>query len=221
MAPETTEPLDTRGKILEAAFAEFYLRGFQGASLDRILTAAGVTKGALYHHFRDKAALGYAVLEEVVREPILEAYLAPLATLEPDADPLAALQGTLRRRPDDFLETGIGLGCPLNNLTQEMSPLDEGFRSRVAASLETWTDGLADAIRTARDRGFVRREVDPRRIAGFVVASIEGAFGAAKAADSVDVLRANLEVLADFLDTLRPEAGGTVRPGAADAARRG
>lgn len=204
MAPDTRSPRDTRRKILEAAFEEFYLRGFQAGSLESILTAAGVTKGALYHHFRDKTALGYAVLEEVVREPLLEAYLAPLAAS--DGDPLAALQGALRRRPDDFVETGIGLGCPLNNLAQEMSPLDEGFRTRVASTLETWTDGFAHAIRSAQERGFVRPEVDPRRIAGFVVASIEGAFGAAKAADSVHVLRANLEVLADFLDTLRPEA---------------
>ncbi|HUG41103.1 MAG TPA: TetR/AcrR family transcriptional regulator [Longimicrobiales bacterium] len=202
MAPDARAPGDTRRRILEAAFHEFYLRGFQAGSLDSILTAAGVTKGALYHHFRDKAALGYAVLEEVVREPILDAYLAPLAP-DGDEDPLAALQGVLRRRPDDFVETGIGLGCPLNNLTQEMSPLDEGFRTRVAATLETWTGGFADAIRRSQEGGFVRADVDTRRIAGFVVACIEGAFGAAKAADSVDVLRANLEVLADFLDTLR------------------
>ena len=204
MATETRTPEDTRRRILEAAFEEFYHRGFQAGSLDRILSSAGVTKGALYHHFRDKAALGYAVLEEVVHAPILDAYLAPLAAS--DGDPLAALQDALRHRPDDFIETGIGLGCPLNNLTQEMSPLDEGFRTRVAATLGAWTDGFADAIERARERGFVRADVDPRRIAGFVVASVEGAFGAAKAADSVDVLRANLEVLADFLDTLRPTA---------------
>ncbi|MBW3554092.1 MAG: TetR/AcrR family transcriptional regulator [Gemmatimonadetes bacterium] len=204
MAPDPRAPRDTRRRILEAAFQEFYLRGFQAGSLDSILSAAGVTKGALYHHFRDKAALGYAVLEEVVREPILDAYLAPLAAARGDEDPLAALQGALRRRPDDFVETGIGLGCPLNNLTQEMAPLDDGFRIRVAATLETWTDGFADAIRRSQEGGFVRADVEPRRIAGFVVAAIEGAFGAAKAADSVDVLRANLEVLADFMDTLRP-----------------
>ncbi len=217
MAPDTRAPEDTRRRILEAAFEEFYRRGFQAGSLDSILTAAGVTKGALYHHFRDKAALGYAVLEEVVREPILEAYLAPLADSESGPDPLVALQRALRRRPDDFVETGIGLGCPLNNLTQEMAPLDEGFRARVASTLETWTAGVADAIERAREGGFVRPDVDPRRIAGFVVASIEGAFGAAKAADSVDVLRANLEVLADFLDTLRPE--GEPRPSGSEPGR--
>jgi hypothetical protein len=59
----------------------------------------------------------------------------------------------------------------------------------------------------ARERGFVRDDVDTRRVAAFVVAAIEGSFGTAKNADSVEVLRSNLEVLADFLETLRVAAG--------------
>ena len=199
--PRTRDPVETRRSILDAAFGEFYARGFQGAGLDAIVSRAGVTTGALYHHFPDKAALGYAVVEEVIRGPILEAYLGPLREA---GDPLAALQDTLRRRADDFIDIGIRYGCPLNNLTQEMVPLDDGFRDRVAATLREWTDGIADALRSARDRGTVRPDVDADRVAAFVVASVEGAFGMAKAADSVDVLRSHLELLADFLDTLRP-----------------
>lgn len=194
-------PAATRRKILEAAFEEFYLRGFQAANIDAIGQRAGVTKGAVYHHFHDKAALGHAVVDEIVREPILSAYLGPLEQSE--GDPLAALQRALRRRADDFADVGISLGCPLNNFAQEMSPLDEGFRTRIAETLETWTAGVADAIEGARAGGFVRDDVDARRVAAFVVASVEGAFGMAKNADSVDLLRANLNVLADFLDTLR------------------
>jgi AcrR family transcriptional regulator len=194
-------PAATRRKILEAAFEEFYLRGFQAANIDAIGQRAGVTKGAVYHHFHDKAALGHAVVDEVVREPILSAYLGPLEQSE--GDPLAALQRALRRRADDFADVGISLGCPLNNFAQEMSPLDEGFRARIAETLETWVAGFADSIDRARAGGFVRGDVDARRVAAFVVASVEGAFGMAKNADSVDMLRANLNVLADFLDTLR------------------
>jgi len=42
-----------------------YLSGFRSADLNAILAAAGVTKGALYHHFDSKEALGYAVVAEV------------------------------------------------------------------------------------------------------------------------------------------------------------
>nr|MDP2582437.1 TetR/AcrR family transcriptional regulator [Candidatus Palauibacterales bacterium] len=92
----TRNPDQTRHRILEAAFEEFYRTGFQAGRTDTIAAGAGVTKGALYHHFRDKSALGYAVVEEAVRAPLLAAYLEPLR--QGQGDPLAALQDVLRRR---------------------------------------------------------------------------------------------------------------------------
>lgn len=201
----TRVPGETRQKILAAAFEEFYQHGFQAGNMDAIAGNAGVTKGALYHHFTDKSGLGYAVVEEVVREPLLAAYLEPLESDEDD--PLAALQHALRKRADDFAATGITFGCPLNNLMQEMSAVDEGFRTRVADTLETWVSAFDNALRRARERGVVRRAVDTRRVAAFVVAAIEGSFGTAKNADSVELLRSNLDTLADFMDTLRPGFG--------------
>jgi AcrR family transcriptional regulator len=185
-----------------------FRNGFQAASLNAILTRAGVTKGALYHHFPDKAALGVAVIDEVVRRPVLDAYLGALGADTADQlatfDPLAALQGVLRRRADDFTDEEIELGCPLNNLAQEMSPLDERLRERVAAALEAWAAGFTDALERAQDAGTVRPDVDAARVAAFLVAAVEGSFGMAKNARSVAVLRSNLELLADYLDTLRP-----------------
>jgi AcrR family transcriptional regulator len=199
------EPDVTRGKLLAAAFEEIYRHGFQAASLDRILAGAGVTKGALYHHFPDKAALGYAVVEEIVKGPVLDVYLD---RLEESADPLAALQDVLRRRADDFAAGGVELGCPLNNLAQEMSPLNETFRRRVAEALDAWTAGYARALERAKALGVVRRDVNPDQAAAFIVAAVEGSFGMAKNAKSVATLRSNLEMLVSFLDTLRPARRG-------------
>jgi AcrR family transcriptional regulator len=194
--------VDTRRVLLEAAFAEFHLHGFQAASLDAVVARAGVTKGALYHHFPDKSSLGHAVIDEVVREPLLDAYLGPLERCT--GDPLAAIQTSLRQRADYFINGGIELGCPLNNFTQEMSPLDEEFRARIASMLKSWTDAYVNALELARAQGFVREDVDVRGVAGLIVAAVEGSFGTAKAAQSVDVLRSNLNALADLLEGLRP-----------------
>ena len=67
----------TRKSLLRAAFQEIYESGFQAASLDKILSKAGVTKGALYHHFSSKQKLGYAVVDELIREGILERWVRP------------------------------------------------------------------------------------------------------------------------------------------------
>jgi AcrR family transcriptional regulator len=198
----TRSPERTRAKILEAAFEEIYRRGFQAASLDKILATAGVTKGALYHHFPDKAALGYAVVDEVVRGLMLDRWLGPLET--PTRDPLAALQRALRRRAATLTEREIELGCPLNNIAQEMSPLDEQFRRRIDATFDAWREGVAQALERGQAAGTVRRDADARQVAAFVVAATEGSYGLAKGAQNRSMLRSNLEILARFLDTLRP-----------------
>jgi AcrR family transcriptional regulator len=195
------DPDGTRDKLLKAAFEEIYRRGFQAASLDTILAKAGVTKGALYHHFPDKASLGYAVVDEVVKGLLLERW----GVLEPPSgDPVTALQRILRGRAASVTNREVELGCPLNNLAQEMSPLDQRFRRGVNATFDIWTGAVAKDLERGQANGVVRRDVDAQKIAAFVVASIEGSFGLAKGAQSAAMLRSNLEVLSSFLDSLRP-----------------
>jgi TetR/AcrR family transcriptional regulator, transcriptional repressor for nem operon len=203
----TRAPEATREKLLRAAFEEIYRRGFQAASLDTILAQAGVTKGALYHHFPTKAALGYAVVDEVVRGLLLDRWLGVLQA-QP-GDPVTALQGTLRHRAANLTAGEIELGCPLNNLAQEMSPLDEQFRRSVDATFETWREGFAQALARGQAEGSVRRDVDVKQVATFIVAAVEGSYGLAKSAQSGPMVRANLDMLGMFLEGLRapPRAG--------------
>lgn len=199
----TRDPDVTREKLLKAAFEEIYRRGFQAASLDAILAKAGVTKGALYHHFPDKAALGHAVIDEVVRGFLLQRWSVG-ALAEVKSDPVTAIQRILQHRSTELTSREVQFGCPLNNLAQEMSPLDERFRRRVSATFDTWTDAFARAVKQGQAEGTVRRNLDAQKVAAFIVAAIEGSFGLAKSANSAAMLRSNLEVLSTFLDTLRP-----------------
>src|SRR5215510_5824973 len=113
---------DTRRKIVRAAFEEFYRNGFQGGSLNHIVDLAGTTKGALFHHFEGKNQLGYAVVEEVIEPHLEEVWFDPLAnSIDPIEDLKRIIQGFVKER----VGTGrLEKGCPLNNLAQEMSPLD-------------------------------------------------------------------------------------------------
>jgi AcrR family transcriptional regulator len=59
---------DTRRSLLMAARSLFASKGFQATLTEEIVRAAGLTRGALYHHFRDKEDLFFAVFEEVSSE---------------------------------------------------------------------------------------------------------------------------------------------------------
>ena len=128
-----------------------------------------------------------------------------LGLLEQQAgDPLTALQGVFRERAGSLTADEIALGCPLNNLAQEMSPLDERFRRLVDATFEAWRKGFAQALERGQEEGTVRQDVDARKVAAFLVAAAEGSYGLAKSASSRAMLRSNLETLAAYLDSLRP-----------------
>jgi TetR/AcrR family transcriptional regulator, transcriptional repressor for nem operon len=193
-------PDATRQKLLERAFEEIHRNGFRSASLDSILEDAGVTKGALYHHFENKAELGYAVVDEVVR-PWMEETWRPVIEAH---NPIDAAIATIRERLKLRTEMALTRGCPFNNLTQEMSGIDEGFRQRLSAILHDWHKVVADAMKRGQANGTVCADVDPRAAAAFVISSIEGCVGMAKASQSREFLEAGFRGLVEYLEHLRP-----------------
>ncbi len=192
----------TRQSLLQAAFQEIYKSGFQAASLDNILSKVGVTKGALYHHFGSKQELGYAVVDELIREHILDRWVR---SLEKADNPIDGLFAVLRGK-GSHPSSDQRLGCPLNNLAQEMSPLDEGFRKRIETVFREWREGIAKALQRGQRRGQVRSEVDPLEAADFFIAALEGSVSLAKNAQDASVFDNCKAGLARYLDSLRAEA---------------
>jgi AcrR family transcriptional regulator len=201
-AAPTRDPDLTRDKILRAAFAEFYRNGFQGGSLNQIVDAAGTTKGALFHHFTGgKQQLGYAVVDEIIEPLLLARWLDPLAG---STDPLTDLQAAFRRFVKEDVDSGTWVqGCPLNNLAQEMSPLDEGFRSRIDRLYTVWRKGVATALAQGIEAGTVRQTVVPKAVASMVVAGQMGIWGTGKSSQNKTVMRQAADALCDYLESLR------------------
>jgi AcrR family transcriptional regulator len=196
------QPDQTRQKLLERAFEEIHRNGFRAASLDSILVDAGVTKGALYHHFANKLELGYAVVDEVVR-PWMEETWRPVSEA---SNPIDAAIATIRERLKSRTQMALTIGCPFNNLTQEMSGVDEGFRRRLSAILHDWREATAAAMRRGQANGLVRADIDAQAAAAFVISSIEGCVGMAKASQSREFLEAGFTGLIEYLEHLRPHA---------------
>lgn len=196
----TKNPERTRLLLLEAGFHEIHREGFRGASLDAILRQTGVTKGALYHHFPNKTEFGYAIVDELVARWIEARWAAPLLEVE---DPLQGLIETVRRNYEELDDELIRRGCPLNNLAQEMSSLDEGFRVRISRIVDRWTAILADALRRAQEKGSAASDFDPEETAQFLVVSLEGIAGAAKIAGSKESATPAMRALMRYLQSLK------------------
>lgn len=192
---------ETRGKILMAAFDEIYHRGFQASSLNNILKNTSITKGALYHHFKNKMEMGYAVIDEVIYVTLKANWIDPLAESD---DPITTIQQILLKSGEQMSEEDVRLGCPLNNLAQEMSPIDEGFRERITAVYTEWQNALEDAYERGKKTGNLRNDADSKQLAVLFVATLEGCLGLAKSTQSLETLMKCGSGLIEQLELLKP-----------------
>lgn len=196
------DPERTREVLLQAAFREVHRSGFQSTGLDTILAATGVTKGALYHHFENKQALGFAIIEEVVAEMTSDRWVRPLEQSK-DKDPIDALIGVVRAIPHGPRD--VKGGCPLVNLTQEMSQLDEQFRKRLARIFHAWQEAIAVTLCRGQSQGTVRRDLVPEETASFLIALVEGYEVLAKNAQDVNVWKGGIKNIVGWLQSLRAD----------------
>ena len=198
------DPERTRVRLLQAAFQEIHRSGFRSADLDAILTKAGVTKGALYHHFDNKEALGYAVADEIIASRVHQKWVQPLRNAKNPIDVLVRIiQSESLKRED------VQRGCPLLNLSQEMSGLDEGFRRRTARVYKDWHDAMAEALREGQKRRVVRSDINANETATFLIAAWEGYAVLGKNSQDPRMMESGQRSVIHLLESLRRKSGRT------------
>jgi len=204
LRPASRDPERTRELLLQAAFQEIYRSGYRSADLETILAIAGVTKGALYYHFDNKEALGYAVVDEVIASNLHQKWVQPLRNAKHPIDGLVRIVQSESLKRED-----VQRGCPLLNLSQEMSGLDEGFRRRTARLFKDWHDAIAKALRDGQKRGVVRNDINAKETATFLIAAYEGYVVLAKNSQDPRTMRSGQRRLSSHLESLRLARGPT------------
>jgi TetR/AcrR family transcriptional repressor of nem operon len=196
---QTKQPDLTRDKILHSAFCEIHRQGFQAASITNILQDTGLTKGALYHHFPTKQALGLAVIDEVIKQRLEQLIFRPLRDSDKPVEALLDVIATINKKvPADF----VMLGCPLNNLMQEMSALDQLFQQQLSGVLGIWQRTVEDALKRGQQQGEIRADVDYKAAALFVVSAWEGCIGVAKNMQSPKAFESCMKQLHVYVEGL-------------------
>lgn len=199
----TRNPQQTRERLLQTAFAEIHAHGYQGMRVDEVLRHAGLQKGAFYHHFGSKSELGYTVLEEQIAPLLKSIWVDPLEEFDDPVEDIPRMLATLGQGiPPAMREHG----CPLNNLAQEMSSQDEGFRLRIQNIFEAWVNAFTALFDKAKLRGQIRQEVNSEQVARFIIAVLEGCIGLFKVEKSPLQWEACLVQISAYLHGLRPPA---------------
>ncbi len=188
----------TRSKILQVAAEEILKNGFQSTSVGDILNRTELSKGCFYHHFSSKQELGYAVLDESLVEVKREIWMPIINSQNP-------LQSVINmfNSPEQYMDCEtVKHGCPINNLAQEMSPIDEGFRARIEAIYSDWKAHLTDALKNSQVNDLMREDVNPEQIATLIIAVSQGAVGIAKNAQQPSSFNEYTRGLVNYLSSL-------------------
>jgi len=145
-----------------------------------------------------KEDLGHAIVEEIIAKLTVNKWLIPL---QRSKNPIATLIGIVQRtsvRPED-----VKGGCPLVNLAQEMSPLDEQFRKQLESIFCEWQDSIAMVLRRGQSEGTVRRDLVPEEAAGFLIAMYEGYTLLVKNAQDAKLWNVGIRNIVGWLRSLR------------------
>ncbi len=180
---------------------EIHLYGFQGMRVDNILSKTHLTKGALYHHFKNKQELGYAVVDELLLPYVLETWVKPLENTQ---DPIKTLIDICHQQINDNCHPEkLELGCPVNNLSQEMSPIDAGFHQRIQAIYQAWSAAMEKVFEQQIALGHLKSDKSAHDIAHFLLAIFQGMIGLSKTYQNASLLRNMVSCLEDYLTSLK------------------
>jgi TetR/AcrR family transcriptional repressor of nem operon len=198
--PKTKPELGgARRRLLDAARRLVRTQGYAATTVDELCSAADVSKGAFFHHFASKEALGVAVTEDWTQAATA---LFGGATYHQVEDPRHRVLAYVALRKVLIAGALPELTCVAGTLVQETYETSPAIREACAASILGHARSLEPDLQAALQAAGQDKAVSAASLARHTQAVIQGAFVVAKAADDPAVARESLEHLERYLQLL-------------------
>jgi TetR/AcrR family transcriptional regulator, transcriptional repressor for nem operon len=193
----------TRERILDEAQTLVLDRGLAGTSIDDVLTAAGTSKGAFFHHFPTKNHLARALVERYAEGDIafLEEFMGRAEAASDDpAEQLVAFIRAFEDVADELVSQQPS--CLYVSYVFERQLFDNGTNDVIVDALLAYRQRLAEKIAAAVEHRPPAVPVEPAVLADHVTVTFEGAFVLTRALDDPSVMRAQLALVRRYVATL-------------------
>ncbi len=189
----------TRDTLMEAAFGLVRQKGLNATSVDEICAAAGVSKGAFFHHFKSKEELAVAAAHHwsAVTEGFFET--APYHLPE---DPLERLLGYIDLRREMMDGAIAEFTCFVGTMAQEAWMTSPPVAAATWDSMRRHGDKLVPDIEAAMEARGISGAWSAQGLAQHIVAVTQGAFILAKASGEPAIAQASLDHLRRYIETL-------------------
>jgi len=198
MAKARSKP-SARDKILAAAFQVIRAKGYAATTIDDLCAAAGVTKGAFFHHFKSKEDLGVAAAEHWAQTTGALFAEAPYHT---PADPLDRVLGYIDFRKAILKGAVPEFTCLVGTMVQEAYDSHPAIRDACKETIFSHAEKLEADIAEAMRVHAIKADWTANSLALHTQVVLQGSFILAKAQngtqvalDSIDHLRRYVEFL--------------------------
>jgi TetR/AcrR family transcriptional repressor of nem operon len=198
MTNQTAKP-DARSKLLDAALSTIRAKGYAATTVDELCARAGVTKGAFFHHFKSKDALGVAAADHW---SAMTGRLFADAAYHDHADPLDRVLGYLAFRKARLEGSVPEFTCLVGTMVQETYETAPAIRDACDRSISDHAETLeADIEAAMRERG-MSPAWTARSLALHMQAVLQGAFILAKAKGGAEIAAESIDHLIRYLELL-------------------
>jgi TetR/AcrR family transcriptional repressor of nem operon len=187
---------------LEAARDVIRARGFTASTVEELCRTSGVTRGAFFHHFESKEALGVAAAAYWAETT--SSFFAG-APYHDHTDPLDRLLGYIEFRKTIIDGDLVEFTCLVGTMTQEVYASHPAIRDACAASIFGHAATIEPDIEAAMAARGVEAEWTSASLAVHTQAVLQGAFILAKATGDGQVARDSVDHLARYLRLLFQE----------------
>lgn len=192
---------ETKRLIIETSFDMFYLNGYNNTSIPDIMKKTNLTKGAFYHHFKNKLEIGKKVIEDILSIRIFNGFIKPLKENK-SKSVSDLLVYVFTERIANFTEKEKALGCPANNMINEIGCSVHDFREPLRKLMDGWKDALIDVIDIGKKNNEIKKEVDSNAAATYLICSFEGARGIRKIYNDDALFSSYLQAVKEYIKSI-------------------
>jgi len=193
------KPIDARTGLLNAALNVVREKGYSATTVDDLCAAAGVTKGAFFHHFKSKEDLGAAAANHWSK---VTGELFSAAPYHRHADPLDRVLGYIDFRKQLLKGDVAEFTCLVGTMVQETFASHPAIRNACRASIFDHAATLDADITEAMRQRRIRAGWTAKSLAIHTQAVLQGAFILAKAKNGAEIAAASIDHLRRYIELL-------------------
>jgi len=188
----------TKKYIVEQTAPVFNRKGFSGTSMSDLISATGLSKGAIYGNFKSKDEVALAAFDYNMGQ-IFETISGMMSVHTSPLEKLKVFPAFYR---EIFKRKYFKLGCPIVNTAPEADDTHDQMKAKVNGVISKWDDTITKLVEEGKERNEIKPSTDAAQIAAILITQIEGGIMIAKSTGDLRYMNMALDQIDQLIEEI-------------------